>query len=204
MNYHHMRIVPISDHELFAQIQQGESYAFDLLFDKYWEKLYKTAVARLNNMDDAKDIVQELLINLWNRKESIEIKTTLENYLFGSLKLSIISYFRSLKTEETRLQEAAERISILEKSITDVKDYLELEMVLEEAVNLMPETLKKIYILRCDNVPIKDIALQLGLADQTVKNYISELLRRLRRTISEKYPEKHFTYLLLLIHMLNK
>ncbi len=80
---------------------------------------------------------------------------------------------------------------------------IQLEYLLEEAVSLMPETFKKIYALRSENIPVKEIALQLGLADQTVKNYITELLRRLRQNISEKYPEKHLTYFLIFLSLLN-
>lgn len=197
-----MKAHSITDYNLLSQIRLGDTAAFDLLFDRYWEKLYRVAFARLHNIDDAKDLVQELLINFWNRRERIEIKTTLESYLFGSLKLSIISYFRSLKSYDLRLDDVLERINILEESVTDLEDYLQLEHILDKAVNLMPETLRKIYTLRCDNVPVKEIALQLGLADQTVKNYISELLRRLRQNISEKYPEKHLTYILIFLSFL--
>lgn len=197
-----MKAHSISDYNLLSQIRLGDTAAFDLLFDRYWEKLYRVAFARLHNVDDAKDLVQELLINFWNRRERVEIKTTLESYLFGSLKLSIISYFRSLKSNDLRLDDVLERINILEESVTDLEDYLQLEHILDKAVNLMPETLRKIYTLRCDNVPVKEIALQLGLADQTVKNYISELLRRLRQNISEKYPEKHLTYIFIFLSFL--
>ncbi|MBC7616779.1 MAG: sigma-70 family RNA polymerase sigma factor [Pedobacter sp.] len=199
-----MRAILISDQDLLMDIQKGESAAFDLLFDRYWDKLYKTAFARLNSSDDAKDLVQELLISLWNKRETLVINTTLENYLFGALKFRVVSYFRSLKINEQRLVEATERINILENSVTDVKDYIELENILEEAINLMPETLKKIYELRCDNVPLKEIASRLGLADQTVKNYLSEVIRRLKQVILEKHPEKHLTYLAILISILNK
>lgn len=198
-----MKAISISDNKLLAQIKLGDPCAFELLFDRYWEKLYKAALARLNNEDDAKDIVQELLINFWNRREKVEIRTTLESYLFGALKLSIISYFRSLNVNDIRLDDVLDRINILEDSVTDINDYLQLEYLLEEAVSLMPETFKKIYSLRSDNIPVKEIALQLGLADQTVKNYITELLRRLRQNISEKYPEKHLTYFLIFLSVLN-
>lgn len=199
-----METLKLTDPDLLSLIQNGEPYAFEVIFERYWDKLFKTAAARVNNVDDAKDIVQELLISFWNRREKLEIQTTIENYLFGALKLRIISHFRSERVCEVRLEDAIERISILEDSVTDVEDYIELENVLEEALILMPETLRRIYILRCDNVPVKEIAQKLGLADQTVKNYIAEVIRRLRTVITEKYPEKHLTYLLLLIHLLNK
>jgi predicted transcriptional regulator len=68
----------------------------------------------------------------------------------------------------------------------------------------MPEMLRKVYLLRSENHSVKAIAGELGLADQTVKNYIAEVSRRLRIVIAEKYPEKHLTYMALLIAILHK
>ena len=64
--------------------------------------------------------------------------------------------------------------------------------------------LKRVYQLRSENLSVKAIADELGLADQTVKNYIGEVSRRLRVTIAEKHPEKHLTYMALILAMLHK
>jgi len=179
----------ISDLELLKSIKGNDHFAFDVLFEKYWKKLYQTAFARLNDSDAAQDIVQEVFIKIWNRRESLDVKTSLENYLHSAVRLSVISHYRSKKTSEIQLQNALERINWLEDSIHSVSDYLELEKTLDEAVQKMPETLKKVYQLRSENYSVKDISGQLGLADQTVKNYIVEVTRRLRVTIAEKHPE---------------
>lgn len=193
-----------SDLVLLQQIKESEHVAFDVLFDRYWEKLYKAAYARLGDDVIAQDIVQEIFIKLWQRRESISINIALENYLHGAVRLSVISHFRSLQANDLRLQDAMERINLLEDSIDAIADYIELEKTLEEAVNNMPEMLKKVYLLRSDNLSVKAIAGELGLADQTVKNYIAEATRRLRIVITEKYPEKHLTYVALLLPLLHK
>lgn len=199
-----MNLSELSDEELFLRIQEENTMAFDVLFNRYWERLYRAAFARLNNTDDAQDVVQEVLIRLWNKREKTQIKTTLENYLQGAIRLQVIDHFRSRKVREHQLQEALQRINILEESISDVTDYLELEQTLEAAVNQMPKMLKDIYLLRSENMSVHEIAQRLGLADQTVKNYISEVLRRLRVALKEKYPDKHLTYIVVLLTLLNK
>ena len=193
-----------TDAELLEQISADNHFAFDVLFDRYWEKLYKAAYARLGDDVIAQDIVQEIFIKLWQRRESISINTGLENYLHGAVRLSVISHFRSQQASDLRMQDALERINLLEDSIEAVADYIDLEKTLEQAVNGMPEMLKKVYMLRSDNLSVKAIAGELGLADQTVKNYIAEATRRLRIVIAEKYPEKHLTYLALLLPLLHK
>jgi RNA polymerase sigma-70 factor (family 1) len=199
-----MNLTDLSDEKLFLKIREGNAVAFDMLFNRYWEKLYRIAFARLKDTDDAQDVVQEVLVRFWNNREKTEIKTSLEVYLMGAVRLQVIDHFRSRKVRERQLQEALDRINLLENSIHDVADYLELEQTLEAIVNEMPAMLKNIYLMRSENMSVKEIASRLGLADQTVKNYISEVLRRLRIALQEKYPEKHLTYLALLITLLNK
>jgi RNA polymerase sigma-70 factor (ECF subfamily) len=193
-----------SDKELLDQIRLHDKSAFNTLFDRYWDKLYRTARARLDDETEAKDIVQEVFIKLWQRRASLNIHTSFESYIFSAVRLSIISHFRSQKVTELQMQEALERMNLLETATESLTDYIELEKVLEEAVNNMPEMLKQVYLRRADNYSVAEIADELGIADQTVKNYMGEASRRLRIVIKEKYPEKHLTYMALILAILHK
>ena len=194
----------LSDSELLMHMKGNYHVAFDVLFERYWKKLYKIALARLDDDVIAQDVVQEIFIKIWERRKDLEIHTSFDHYLQNAVRLSVISHFRSKKTTDIQLQDALERINLLEDSIHSLTDYLELEKTLEEAVNEMPQMLKRVYLLRSDNHSVKEIASELGLADQTVKNYISEVSRRLRIILADKYPEKHLIYAALLITMLHK
>ena len=195
---------PISDTELLLQIKEDNHASFDLLFDRYWERLYRVALGRVADDFVAQDIVQELFIKLWERRHSLVIQLSLENYLLTAVKFSVLSHFRSKKVNEVRLDDALQRVHLLEASINENAGYFELEKTLENALSKMPDMLQKVYQLRSENKPVKEIAGELGVAEQTVKNYISEVLRRLRNTIIEQHPEKQVTYLALIIAILNK
>ena len=194
----------LSDQELLLRVQRDDHDAFDILFDRYWQRLFQGARARLNDSDTAKDIVQEIFIRIWQRRATLNINGPLENYLQSAVRLSVISHYRSKKATQVQLDGALERINMLEDSIESLTDYLELERTLQLTVELMPEMLKRVYQLRSENLSVKAIAGELGLADQTVKNYISEVSRRLRIVIAQKYPEKHLTYMVLIAAMLHK
>jgi RNA polymerase sigma-70 factor (ECF subfamily) len=194
----------LSDQELLLAVRGDNHNAFDILFDRHWQRCYQSARARLNGSHAAQDIVQEIFIKLWQRRASLEVNGPLENYLQSAVKLSVISHFRSKKVTEVQLEDALERINMLENAVHSITDYIELEKTLQQTVELMPEMLKRVYQLRSENLSIKAIAGELGLADQTVKNYLSEVSRRLRIVISEKHPEKHLTYMALIIAILYK
>lgn len=194
----------LSDQDLLLLIKKDDHFAFDIIFERHWQSLYQAARVRLNDHDRAKDIVQEIFITLWQRRSVLAIKGSLENYLQGAVRLSVISHFKSKKINEVQLKDALYRINMLEDSVGSLEGYLELEKALQQAVDVMPEMLKKVYQLRSENLSVKAIASELGLADQTVKNYITEVLRRLRTEIAAKFPEKHLTYIAILAMLLNK
>lgn len=188
-----------SDSALLQLIKENDHNAFDLLFDRYWEILYRAANARLQDEAVSKDVVQEIFIKLWQRRDALAIQIGLENYLLSAVRLSVISHFRSRKVNVVRLEDALQRVELLESAIHDQTSYLELEKTLDDAIKHMPEMLQRVYQLRSENLSVKAIAGELGLAEQTVKNYISEVLRRLRVVIIDKHPEKHAAYLALLL-----
>lgn len=192
------------DHDLLCLMRNNDQDAFTILFDRYWARLFQSARARLADDDTAKDLVQEIFISFWNRRNALEIKGPVELYLQGAVRLSIINHYKSAKANQLLLEDSLERINILEDSIDSLTDYLEMELILTQAVELMPEMLKKIYQLRSENRSVKAIAGELGLAEQTVKNYISEVLRRLRIVLAQKFPEKHLTYMAILATLLHK
>lgn len=200
----HNKMESTADQDLLIAIGNNDRIAFTVLFDRYWQRLFQSAKARLADDDAAQDIVQEIFIKLWQRRNALDIRGPVENYLQGAVRLSVINHFNSKKANLVQLEDTLDRVNILEDSIDSLTDYLDMERTLTQAVELMPEMLKKIYQLRSEHLSVKAIAGELGLAEQTVKNYISEVLRRLRIVLVQKFPEKHLTYLAFIVAVLNK
>ncbi|WP_449437028.1 RNA polymerase sigma factor [Pedobacter steynii] len=55
----------IGDHELLLQLSEGSKHAFDILYNRYWKLVFNTAFKRLNNMERAQDIAQDVFVQLW-------------------------------------------------------------------------------------------------------------------------------------------
>ena len=200
----HVSFKKLPDQELLRAIHDDNHSAFEALFDRYWKQMFRAAQARLKDSSTAEDVVQELFIKIWQRRHELVIVGPVENYLNTAVRLGVINVYRSQRLKPELIEDALDRVSLLESSIESLTDYIELERTLSDAVDVMPEMLQKVYELRSENRSIKEIAGELGIADQTVKNYISEVLRRLRVVISEKYPEKSLTYSFILFTLLHK
>lgn len=79
-----------SDADLIAQLRLGDENAFTEIYRRYWEVLLNTAYQRLRSKEDAEEVVQEIFVNLYFRRNEIDPKSTLEAYLKTALKFKVI------------------------------------------------------------------------------------------------------------------
>lgn len=169
-----------------------EHAGFRILYSRYWEALYKKAYHRLGNSADAQDAVQDIFISLWRNRQTIEIEGTLAPYLFAALRYYVIKqvYRKAKKGIHTSL--SLETLERSELTTEELLQYKELQSIIDDEVNELPERMKEIYRLsRVENLQIADIALRLNISEQTVKNTLSTTLKRLRKSLL------HYSWLLI-------
>lgn len=163
-----------------------EQSAFRILYEKYWQPLYYKALSRLGDDADAQDAVQEVFISCWRNKATIQIRDSLSPYLFTALKYCIIKkvYRKGKKGLETPL--SIHELERTELSGDELLQYKELQSVILKEVERLPERMKEVYRLsRVDNLQIAEIAQQLQITEQTVKNTLGAALKKLRVRLSQ-------------------
>jgi RNA polymerase sigma-70 factor (family 1) len=186
---HRMYLVSDTDHHLLSALQKGDEAAFRVLYEKYWADVYTTVYRRIGDEDDAKDIVQNIFMNVWFMRESILAEDSLAPWLKVAARTKSISYFKKKMTELHRNfsfhQEQSDSNS--PELNFEVK---ELESVFDREIARMPEIMRNSFLLsRRENKSIREIAAELSLSEQTIKNNISQALARLRKKSIRFYTE---------------
>lgn len=179
-----------NDEEIVRLLKLGDTAAYDLLYERYWKKLYVHVSNRIRDEAASKDIVQNVFINIWERKETLVIHTSLEQFLMGSAKFQVLNYFRSEKAEGQVLDYTLRKFDEASVSIHELSDYLDLEKLIEVEIEQLPEKMRHAYLLKHAHHSTSEIAEKLNLAEQTVSNHISEAMRRIRKRLGEKFPER--------------
>lgn len=178
----------INDSELISGLYTGDHSAFSALYEKFWRGLYIQAYKRVKDEEAAKDIIQTVFIDIWQRRETIKINSEIEHYLSGAVRYQVFGYFRSEKVKERLMENTIQRFEEL-TSINDLDGYFELEKLIAGEVELLPAQMKAAYLLKAAQHSTAEIAQQLNLKEQTVSNHLSEALRRIRTKLGTKYPE---------------
>ena len=173
-----------SNRFLLIKLSEGNSKAFRRLFDLYWEPLYIKAKTIIGNEDVAKDIVQDIWIKLWQKRESLEIDN-FESYIYRAVKNNCFKYFRDNKFSKVHL-EIIEGLGLI--SEPEVKQQHDLEdtiVLLRESMGLLPTRCKKIFELsRIEEYSNEEIASELGISKRSVENQISIAVKSIRHTLS--------------------
>ena len=195
---------PPTDYELLELLKQSDTNAFNILYNRYWKLLFIAAHTRLGDEDAAKDIVQNLLIEVWQKRNELQINTSLSQFLFGAVKLKILQYFRSEAIKQSAIEKALERIGELSYAAENLSGYLDLEKIVSDEVEVMPVNMKRSFLLRTESYSVKEIAENLNLAEQTVSNNITEALKRLKRRLKVEYPDRYLNCFILFAALFTK
>ncbi len=161
-----------------------EQMAFRMLYDRYWEPLYKKARFRLGEDADAQDVVQEVFISLWRNRRTIIVKDSLSNYLFSALKYAIIKQVYRKAKKGVHLPLSVEDLERTALSTEEILQYKELQAFIANKVAELPERMQEIYHLsRVEHLQTFEIAKRLNISEQTVKNTLTTTLKRLREKL---------------------
>lgn len=175
-----------SDLELINAIRRDDHVAFESLYDRYWKALYIKACKSVDDVE-AKDMVQEVMLSLWNRRHAASFKKDQDvaSYLYVALKYRVISYYAFSRTEIKKAEHFMIPTVWNPEHMLESKEF---KMQLDAVVEKMPGRMQLIFRMsRDDQISISEIAFQLNLSEQTVKNQLTSALKRLRATLHPAY-----------------
>ncbi len=151
--------------------------------------LLKKAYYLTKDEDFAKDLVQEVFITFWEKKEQITIQSSISNYLTGMLKNRFLKYVASKSRQDKFILQLEQSMQTVERSFIGIIEINEVSKSLNDIIDQLPPLMKKVFLLRDQNYSIKEIAKLLNIAEQTVKSYRSEGKKRIQHQILLRHPE---------------
>lgn len=184
----------VTDMALLKALQNGEQKAFDILFRKYYPMLCAYA-HRFVDLEDAEEIVQEIMLWMWEKHSELVIDSSLNQYLFKMtyhralnliIKKEVVS--RAEMVFYTKHQEMPEDINYYQIA--------ELTQRIEEAIGLLPESYRTAFVMhRFKGMSYKDIAGVLDVSSKTVDYRIQQALKLLRGYLKDYLPLVHFLFI---------
>ncbi|MGV8093461.1 MAG: RNA polymerase sigma-70 factor [Mangrovibacterium sp.] len=192
------------NNELIRSLRQGKEHAFRSVFMTWFESLEVFAKAYVEDQEVARDMVQEVFANLWNKRSSLPEKTNLKAWLYQATRNNCLNYLKRLKVqakyEKRTLDNYHDLLLNFEALVHlnfDTISYHELLETLNNAINRLPEKCREVFELsRYDGMKNREIAEKLGISVKAVEGHISKALKQLKDHLSTHYSSDLILFLL--------
>jgi RNA polymerase sigma-70 factor (family 1) len=187
-----------SDAELLVYIQQDNRFAFNELFKRHWSNLLDSAYKRLKVKEIAEELVQEVFLNLYLKRHTLVITTSVAAFLHTVLKYKVLDEIRANLVRRNYKEEWLSRPSIQSEDAHTLLENKELsELIISLSDKLAPKC-KEVFLLKHQQqLSNKKIAEQLQIAEKTVEGHISTARKTLKLLLKD-YKTDFLTVLLLL------
>ena len=176
------------DNHTIKELMAGEVTAFNYLYASYAEKVYRLAFRFLKNREQSEEIVQETFINLWQSRSKLDPDSNIWLYLYVIAKRLCLNQLREISKSGALREKLLFYIDQARNTTEEAVLAHELEAFTQNAILKLPKQQQLIFKMsRVDGLSHQEIADQLQISPNTVKNHIVEALKKLRSDF--KYPD---------------
>jgi len=174
---------------LLHLIAEGSRPSFTVIYDRYWKKIYATALHYLKSSEWAQDLVQDIFLKIWIKRASLAEVDDFEAFLFIVARNELVSAIRK-KVEAAPLSEQNAAMAATEPP-DNVLCLKQTEQLIADAIAQLPSQQKLVFILtRQKGLSHEAIARQLGLNTRTVNNHATRALFSIRQYLKKQgHPE---------------
>ena len=174
----------MTESELIQKVKTGDLSAFRIMYDKYYNWLCNYVLKLCGDEDLAKDIVQETMLCIWEKRQLLLIEKSLKGYLFKTCHNLFIKQVRS-KRKSIELLDTIRWQTIFDDNI-EAEELFEARMgKLHQLLEMLPPRCKAIFVKnKLEKQKYKDIAAELDISVKTVENHMSKALRIIKENVS--------------------
>ena len=186
---------PDQSTQLFSKLKKGDEKALEALFYRVFPRLVDFAAKITKNEAIAEDILQDIFIRLWEKRNQIE-SINIEAYLFKLVRNQCLDYIKHLKFISEKKADFFTTIKYEELYRIDfIRDepYLiiqeELKHAIEQTINSLPERCKEVFVLsKVEGLKNREIAEKLQINIKNVERHLARAMKTFREKFTKEIP----------------
>lgn len=174
-----------ANEELLERLRNGDYEAFSAIYRRYSPQIYRTILTLLGNSDMAEDVVQDLFLTIWERRETIDPTRNFEGYIAVIARNLAYRYIEEAMTRFTvtdDIDKATDKHAA--GSAADSAEAASLNQYIMRVLDAQPEMRRKVFVMsRFDNMTYAEIARSLNISERTVEAHIYAMVRELKKLL---------------------
>ncbi len=172
-----------NDEAILTLLKEDDTRAIDILYDLYYDKMIRIAFKVIGDSEVAKDIVQELFLNIWSKRHQVNITKPIMSYLAKSMINRCLNYLRDYK--RSQLKYAYVTYENVKNTGDESLIYDDLIGLAKIALDSLPPKCRLIFSLsRSEEMSYSEIATYLGISKKAVEKQMTRALKHLRKHLS--------------------
>ena len=178
----------MDERELLDRLRRGDAAAFEAIFRQWYAPLVATIAALLRDRGPAEEVVQDVMLELWRRRETLMLEQSLRAYLFQASRNRALNYLRRLRVESRGEPTIAATLPTPDQADSDVRED-ELRAAIQAAIGGLPDRCREVFELsRIHGLKYAEIATSLGISVKTVEAQMGKALRVMREKLAPWLP----------------
>ncbi len=176
----------IPESEVLIAIRTGNQKVYEQVFHQYYASLCRFSMQYLSDPEEAREVVQELFLTLWEKRNKFSINTSLKSYLYQSTRNKCLNHLKHLKVREAYANHARAHFDVHTNDRADTVAYANLENRVQEVVASLPERCRQVFELsRYEGLKYKEIAEVLQISPKTVEVQMVKALKTMRAGLKD-------------------
>jgi len=177
----------LTDLQLVALLEKGNQFAFHELFNRYKVVLYSFCYYKVNNKEEAQDMIQSTFTQLWENRDRLNIPGSFESYIFTIVRNKIIDQYRRGKVSQKYLDNLQHYLDTTEDSTDHRVRHNDLRRLIDMEIDALPNAVKEAFLLsRNTFMTRKEMAGKLQISEEGVKARIHRALKILKKRLNYK------------------
>lgn len=177
-----------SNRDIETAFKSGDQKVFEVIFRAYYKSLCRYASGFVNDPDDAEELVQQVFVAIWERRNDFRIEVSVKSYLYRAVHNRCLNFIAQLKVRTMYANEKVNDEFPVEQPMAHLRQR-ELQERIREALLKLPEQCGIVFKLsRYEELKYAEIASHLGISIKTVENQMGKALRIMREELKEYLP----------------
>lgn len=158
---------------------------FEAVYNQFWRKVFNISFHHTADRHVSEELVQEIFKSLWERRETLKIEGSIENYLSRAARLKVAEHFRNQAIRARNLQDAIQDHPLAENTTQQMLDLHFLDERITALVDQLPSHCRQVYVMsRREGLSNTQIASSMSISEKTVENQIGRALSYLRKRLA--------------------
>lgn len=176
---------PFENSKLIIQLKKGDENAYGELIENYNHKLCLYANSLINDIGTSEDIVQNVFISVWEKRDNLRPELSLKSYLYKSVYNACINEYKKNQLVTSLEKKYIEELDGIVEQDNDTMEKLIVSV--KEAIQELPPKCKEIFLLsKKEGLTNIEIAAYLNISKNTIERQINIAFKKIRKSVGSK------------------